>query len=80
MTHKAITTTADECDHERLLCSPVALAFVRIVVARRGVSETRARDIFLDYLDRAQSRAAARDGPGSLGEHGETDQFSGADR
>lgn len=80
MTHKTITTTVQECDHARVLCSPVALAFVRIVVARRGVSEARAREIFLDYLDRAHSRAAARDGPGSLVEHRETGQFSGADR
>jgi hypothetical protein len=39
---------------ERIFSSPVALAFVRIVVARRGISETEARQIYLDYINRAQ--------------------------
>jgi hypothetical protein len=38
----------------RIFSSPVALAFVRIVVARRGVSEAQARKIYLDYLNRAE--------------------------
>jgi len=38
---------------ERIFSSPVALAFVRIVVARRGISETEARQIYLDYINRA---------------------------
>ena len=41
-------------DRQRIFSSPVVLAFVRIVVARRGVSEARARQIYLDYLNRAQ--------------------------
>jgi hypothetical protein len=36
------------------LSSPVALAFVRIVVARRGVTEAKARKIYLDYLYRSK--------------------------
>jgi hypothetical protein len=42
------------CDHERLFCSPVALAFVRIVVERRGFSEPQARRVYLDYINRTQ--------------------------
>jgi hypothetical protein len=37
-----------------LFSSPVALAFVRIVVARRGISETEARQVYLDYINRTQ--------------------------
>ncbi|GLH77935.1 hypothetical protein SSBR45G_28430 [Bradyrhizobium sp. SSBR45G] len=44
----------ETCEHARVLCSPVALAFVRIVMACRGVSEARARQIYLDYIDRVQ--------------------------
>ena len=39
---------------ERIFSSPVALAFVRIVVARRGISETEARQIYLDYINRVR--------------------------
>ena len=39
---------------ERIFSSPVALAFVRTVMARRGISETEARQIYLDYINRAQ--------------------------
>ena len=38
---------------ERIFSSPVALAFVRTVVARRGISEAEARQIYLDYINRA---------------------------
>jgi hypothetical protein len=41
-------------DRQRIFSSPVALAFVRIVVARRGVTEAKARQIYLDYLNRAK--------------------------
>ena len=41
-------------DRQRILSSPVALAFVRIVVARRGVTEAKARQIYLDYLYRSK--------------------------
>ncbi|WP_043159320.1 hypothetical protein [Bradyrhizobium sp. Ai1a-2] len=48
------TTGLDNRAGERIFSSPVALAFVRIVVARRGVSEAQARKIYLDYLNRAE--------------------------
>ena len=38
---------------ERIFSSPVVLAFVRTVVARRGISEAEARQIYLDYINRA---------------------------
>jgi predicted LPLAT superfamily acyltransferase len=41
-------------DRQRIFSSPVARAFVRIVVARRSVTEAKARKIYLDYLNRAQ--------------------------
>ena len=41
-------------DRQRILSSPVALAFVRIVVARRGITEAKARKIYLDYLYRSK--------------------------
>ena len=39
--------------------SPVALAFVRIVVGRRGITESQARQIYLDYINRTQRDAPA---------------------
>jgi hypothetical protein len=39
---------------ERIFSSPVALAFVRTVVARRGISETEARQVYLYYINRTQ--------------------------
>ena len=41
-------------EHDRIFSSPVAIAFVRIVVARRGITEAEARKIYLDYINRAQ--------------------------
>jgi cation transport regulator ChaC len=38
-------------ERERALSSPVARAFVRTVVARRGITEAQARQIYLDYLN-----------------------------
>lgn len=48
------TTGLENRTEQRVFSSPVALAFVRTVVARRGVSEAQARKIYLDYLNRAQ--------------------------
>ncbi|WP_315737443.1 MULTISPECIES: hypothetical protein [unclassified Bradyrhizobium] len=45
-------------DHARALCSPVAVAFVRIVMTCRGVSEARARQIYLDYINGVQPEHA----------------------
>ena len=47
----------ETCDHARVMCSPVALAFVRIVVGRRGLTEAQARQSYLDYINRT-SRGA----------------------
>ena len=44
----------ETCDHARVMCSPVALAFVRIVVSRRGLTEAQARQSYLDYINRTQ--------------------------
>lgn len=45
-------TELENSARERIFSSPVALAFVRTVVARRGISETEARQIYLDYINR----------------------------
>jgi hypothetical protein len=39
---------------DRIFSSPVALAFVRTLVARRGISEAQARKVYLDYLNRSK--------------------------
>ncbi|MGY3451640.1 hypothetical protein [Bradyrhizobium sp. USDA 4353] len=49
------------CDHARVLSSPVALAFVRIAMACRGVSEAAAQQIYLDYIHGAASGHAPGD-------------------
>jgi hypothetical protein len=46
-------TESGNIAREKIFSSPVVLAFVRTVVARRGVSETEARQIYLDYINRA---------------------------
>jgi hypothetical protein len=48
------TTRLGIHDRQRILSSPVARAFVRIVVARRGVTEAKARQLYLDYLNRTK--------------------------
>jgi hypothetical protein len=54
----------EECDQEPVFRSPVALAFVRILVDRRGVTEAQARQIYLDYINRTQPE---RDAPAERG-------------
>ncbi|CCE01872.1 hypothetical protein [Bradyrhizobium sp. STM 3809] len=46
------------CDHARALASPVARAFVRIAMACRGVSETAAQQIYLDYIQGGTTECA----------------------
>ncbi|TPQ31281.1 hypothetical protein C2U70_24365 [Bradyrhizobium guangdongense] len=46
---------------ERILSSPVVIAFVRTVVALRGISEAEARQIYLDYINRSPRSADHRD-------------------
>jgi hypothetical protein len=40
-------------DQETFFSSPVARAFVRTVMARRGLSEAEARKVYLDYINRS---------------------------
>jgi hypothetical protein len=47
-------TGLENSTREKIFSSPVALAFVRTVVARRGISETEARQIYLDYINRVR--------------------------
>jgi hypothetical protein len=49
------TTRLGNHDRQRIFASPVARSFVRIVVARRGVTEAQARKIYLDYLNRTRT-------------------------
>ena len=49
----------ESCDDPRILASPVVRAFVRTVVARRGITEAQARQIYLDYINRARPTPAA---------------------
>ncbi|NEV00686.1 hypothetical protein [Bradyrhizobium uaiense] len=54
MARTKITTGLENRAEQRIFSSPVARAFVRIVVARRKVTEAQARKIYLDYLNRTQ--------------------------
>ena len=47
-------TVLENRTREKIFSSPVVLAFVRTVVARRGISETEARQIYLDYINRVR--------------------------
>lgn len=49
------STGLEKQTRERIFSSPVVLAFVRTVVARRGISEAEARQIYLDYINRSWS-------------------------
>ena len=56
MARDSTTSTGPEKQtRERIFSSPVVLAFVRTVVARRGISEAEARRIYLDYINRSWS-------------------------
>jgi hypothetical protein len=48
------TTRLENPDRQRILSSPVAHAFVRIVTQRRGISEAQAEQVYLDYINRAR--------------------------
>lgn len=48
------TSTQTRNPDQRIFSSPVALAFVRIVVERRGITEAQARKVYLDYLNRSK--------------------------
>jgi len=48
------TTRLENRDRQRILSSPVARTFVRIVTQRRGLSEAEAEQAYLDYINRSQ--------------------------
>jgi len=66
MTRKTITSRPDNRDDARMFASPVARAFVRTVVARRGITEAQARQIYLDYINRARPTPSAPAAPPRL--------------
>ena len=53
-------TGLENRSRERIFSSPVVLALVRTVVARRGISEAEARQIYLDYINRSPRSADHR--------------------
>lgn len=59
MSRTNTTTGLENRSEQRIFSSPVALAFVRTVVARRKVTEAQARKIYLDYINRAQPHPRA---------------------
>lgn len=58
MSQTNVTTPKNRAD--RTFSSPVAIAFVRTVMARRGITEAQARQIYRDYLNRAEPDAGRR--------------------
>ena len=45
--------TDTQTPDQKTFSSPVARAFVRTVMARRGLSEAEARKVYLDYINRS---------------------------
>jgi hypothetical protein len=45
--------TDTQTPDQKIFSSPVARAFVRTVMARRGLSEAEARKVYLDYINRS---------------------------
>ena len=60
------TNTQTRNPDQRIFASPVALAFVRIVVERRGISEAQARKVYLDYIDRSKPADSPRESQGRV--------------
>jgi hypothetical protein len=54
MMTRTSTTRLENRDRQRIFSSPVALAFVRTAMARRGISEAQARKVYRDYLNRSK--------------------------
>jgi hypothetical protein len=50
---RTLTTRLENRDRQGIFSSRLALAFVRTVMARRGISEAQARKVYLDYLNRS---------------------------
>ena len=59
-------TGLEKRTREKVFSSPVMLAFVRTVVARRGISEAEARQAYLDYINRSQSMDHPRPSQGRV--------------
>jgi hypothetical protein len=53
-------TGLEKQTRERIFSSPVVLAFVRTVVARRGISVAEAQKLYLDYINRSWSAGHRR--------------------
>jgi hypothetical protein len=51
------TSRLENRDRQRIFSSPIALAFVRTVMARHGISEAQARKVYLEYLNRSMPAA-----------------------
>jgi hypothetical protein len=54
------TTRLEDRDRQRILSSPVARAFVRIVTQRRGITEAQAEQAYLDYINRVEPADSRR--------------------
>lgn len=59
-------TGLEKRTRERIFSSPVVIAFVRTVVAHRGISEAEARQAYLDYINRSQSTGPPRPSRGRV--------------
>jgi hypothetical protein len=60
---RTLTTRLENRDRQGIFSLPLALAFARTVMARRGISEAQARKGHLDYLNQstpADNRGAAK--------------------
>jgi|1186.fasta_scaffold447931_2 hypothetical protein len=58
--------TDTETPDQKTFSSPVARAFVRTVMARRGLSEAEARKIYLDYINRSPPTRDPREALGRV--------------
>jgi hypothetical protein len=54
------TTRLENHDRQGIFSSPVARAFVRIAMQRRGISEAEAEQIYIDYINRARPADTCR--------------------
>jgi hypothetical protein len=50
---RTLTTRLENRDRQAIFSSPLALAFVRTVMAGCGISEAQARKVYLDYRNRS---------------------------
>ena len=62
MTQAVTTTKIQDQERKRVLATPLALAFVQAVVVRRGITEAQAKQVYLNYFDRAEPRGLPKTG------------------